>query len=124
MDLRLTHFITEREFAKAATKAQTHHEASAMRHEERGVKLAAAAQFHHQAALESQSEANRAQVISSLPIRGTLPMNSLNNSGSFAPMTNNTGAPIVGPILPMNNTTAPMTNTSTLAGNSSYNTIV
>lgn len=62
----------EKEFAKAAQKAQNSHERSAMRHEERGVKLAAAAQYHHQAAVESQSEANRAQVLSALPPRGTL----------------------------------------------------
>lgn len=44
-----------------------------MRHEERGVKLAAAAQFHRQAAMESSSEAQRAELLSSLPPRGTLP---------------------------------------------------
>ena len=66
----------EKHFGKAASKAQSGgflSERSAMRHEEKAVKLAAASNLHRQAAAESFSEANRASVLSSLPPRGTLP---------------------------------------------------
>lgn len=70
------HHTAEREFNKAAAKAQStgmFAERSALRHEEKAVKLAAAANFHRQAATESYSEAGRAEFLSGLPPRGTLP---------------------------------------------------
>jgi hypothetical protein len=63
-------------------------ERSAMKHEEKAVKLAAAANFHRQAATESYSEVNRAEFLSGLPPRGTLPVHaqstaSLGGSGGI-----------------------------------------
>jgi hypothetical protein len=74
-------------------------ERSAMKHEEKAVKLAAAANFHRQAAVESSSEANRAEFLSGLPPRGTLPpsaqstvpLSSSGNTLSAFPNANNTG---------------------------------
>jgi hypothetical protein len=64
-------------------------ERSAMRHEEKAVKFAAAANFHRQAASESYSEANRAEILTGLPPRGTLPAHAqatapLGGSGGFS----------------------------------------